>query len=191
MNLFNRLVVTLLAAILTLGGAAVLAAISGWLRPADLALVPGSEWAVGQLRELPGMSLFWTALGALGGALVGLVLLTLELRPSRRDREIVLKRDKLGAVNVSLVGLRRLAEHVIGEIPGIQSVRSEARPTRQGVAFQCHVLVLPDANTAVLAEEIRTQVAAAVERHIGRPAAPIHVHAQVGTVVPAAKKRVS
>lgn len=168
MNVFNRLLGILVAALLVTGGILALQGGLFGVPPALLARVP----------ELEGHTLWLVPSGALM-LVAGLTLLVLELRSPRRGAQIVLRDDKLGSVTVSMQGLRRLADHVIGEIPGIEAVRSEARRTRHGVVFHCRLAVKPDSSAPDLANEIRSRLGSAVLYHIGQPASKIHIHSQV------------
>lgn len=180
MDLVNRLIVTLLAVTLVITGGFVVGATSGWMPPAALAQSPGLARLVVALQDLPGMNTFWAGAGGGGSLAVGLVLLWLEVRPRRRERLLVLQRDKTGEVTVSLVGLKRLADFVVGELPGVETVVSDARASRGGVQFSCRLLVKPDANTPALADAIRSRLSTAVEAHVGLPATTIHIHTRVG-----------
>jgi hypothetical protein len=191
MDLFNRLVVTALAAAAALGGGFVLVAVSGAVTAADLQQAPGLAPAATGLQALQGTDLLQT--GAAGGlaVLAGLLLLFLEVRSPRRGRELLVGQDKLGAVTVSLAGLRRLAEHVVGEVPGVEAVAPEARLARGAVRFRCRVVIAPETNAPELAEEIRTRLSEAVRNHVGQPASRtrIDIQTQVGQL-PSARKRV-
>lgn len=180
MDLLNRLIVTLLAVTLVIAGGFVVGASSGWMPATALAQAPGLARLAVSLQDLPGMTSFWTSVGGGGSLVVGLVLLWLEVRPRRRDRLLILQRDKTGEVTVSLVGMKRLADFVIGELPGVETVVSEARAARGGLQFRCNLLVKPDANAPALAEAIRARLSSAVEAHVGVPATTIHIHTRVG-----------
>lgn len=181
MNLFNRLVVVLLALALALGGALVLVCAAGLLPPVATAQVPALARFSGQLLELTGMARLWVTAGSGSAALVGALVLFLEARDPGRVRELVIHRDGEGEVAVSLAGLRRLAEHVIGKLDGVERVVSLVRPTRKGLLFDCRLQVRPDTNSRLLAEEVRGHLSAAVENHIGQPVYRIHVRTQIGT----------
>src|SRR4051812_25463982 len=136
MNLFNRLLAILVAGALVLAGVLALLGVLGAAGSADPQaagqLAPVARAAA--LARVPGVSPLWIGVGAGGAALLGLALLALELRPAPR-RELLLQRDRSGVVSVSLLGLRRLADHVVGAVPGVETVVSEAHPTRKGLDF--------------------------------------------------------
>jgi hypothetical protein len=182
MDLFNRLIVTLLAFLLAIGGTLVVGVTAGLLQPTHLGQAPDLARLALLLRSLPGMGPFWAGLGGGGAALAGILLLWLELRPRRRERLLVIQRDKSGEVTVSLVGLTRLAEHVVSSFPDVQAVRADTRAARNGVAFCCRITLKPEANTPALAQEIRERLSSAVMAHVGMPASVIHVHTRVGSL---------
>ena len=180
---FNFLLAVLLAALLLLGGAAVaIAASTGWLSPASLQETPGLRWLGDALSGWTGYHPLGAGLFGGLAAVLGLCLLILELRAPRRGRDVTIRRDKLGSVSVSLTGLRRLAEHVISEIRGVETVMAEAHPGRDGVSFACRIVVAPDVSTPELAEQIRVRLAEAVLNHLGQPVARVHIHTQVGAL---------
>jgi hypothetical protein len=180
MDLVNRLIVTLLAVAMVIAGGFVVGATAGWLAPAALAQSPELARLAVSLQDLPGMTSFWMGAGGGTALAAGLILLWLEVRPRRRERVLVLQRDRTGEVTVSLIGLKRLADFVVGELPGVETVSSEARAGREGVQFNCRLQVKPDANTPALADAIRNRLSSAVEAHVGLPATTIHIHTRVG-----------
>lgn len=177
MNLFNRLIVTLLAGLLTAGGAFVFGAAYGWPAASALQGLPALLALRADLVQLPAL---WTAGGGLACTLLGVVGLYFELRAPGQKPGMVIQRDKLGSLTVSLAGLRRLAEHVVADIPGVETVRADARATRDGVAYHCRVVLSPDSSSPDVAEEIRARLGAAVSHHLGRRAARIDIYTQVG-----------
>lgn len=181
MHLFNRLVVTLLAALLALGGAFTFGAAYGWPDARTLQSVPALVSLAGQLRELPPV---YVTSGGLAALFLGLMVVYLELRVPDRNPGMVIQRDKHGSTTVSLAGLKRLAEHVIGDIPGVETIRAEARDGRNGVEYFLRVVLLPETSAPDLSEEIRARLGAASAHHLGRRAARIDVHTQVGTAAP-------
>ncbi len=179
LHLFNRLLVALLALLLTAAGVFTVAATSGWI-PIDPALShSGWRWVVRELQALVGMTLFWTAAGGLGAIAFGFGLLVLELRVPARSRELVLAADRAGVVRVSLVGLRRLALHVIREFAEVEAAQAEVRPTRKGLIFTCRISVKPETNTPLLIDDLRRALNEALENHIGQAPLRSHFHLQV------------
>ncbi|MFN3653638.1 MAG: hypothetical protein ACK47B_29005 [Armatimonadota bacterium] len=178
MNLFNRLAMTCLAFLLSCAGAFVVAATSGWIGDAELKSAPLLRPLAMSLASLPGMTLFWTAGGGIASVLAGLVLLAAEVRPPRRPRDLVLCSGPDGSVRLSVAGLRRLAEHVTGQVPGVMGVVAEARPEGSGVGFRCRVDVAPEASIPEVTQQIRERLDAAVRHHSGHPVASLRLDVQ-------------
>lgn len=186
LNVFNRLLALALALALIAAGGYLLAGVAGVV-PAPVAAGPVVDLLAGRVNYQSASVMGWAASGGATAVAAGLTLLLLELRGPRRPRELVLTEDRQGAVTVSLPGLRRLATHVVSGLAGVEAVTADARPTRGGLVFRCHVSVAPDTSTPELAASIRETLGAAVERHLGMAPAGIHVHAQVAS--PAELKR--
>lgn len=186
MHLFNRLVVTLLAALLAVGGAFTLGASYGWPDARMLQGLPALGSLASRLRECPAL---YTAGGGMAAVFIGLIVLYLELRVPDRNPGMVIQRDKQGSTTVSLAGLKRLAEHVIGDIPGVETIRAEARDSRNGVQYFLRVVLLPETSAPDLSEEIRARLGAAISHHLGRRASRIDIHTQVGTAAPPPRGR--
>jgi hypothetical protein len=182
MNLFNRLLAILVAGCLLLAGLLGLAGVSGLADGPEVEQAGhllGLANAADALRHLPGVGSLWVGVGAAGLTLLGLALLALEVRPARRGPELLLQRDRGGVVSVSLHGLRRLADHVVAGVPGVETVVSEARPTRKGLDFSCRIVLLPESSAPDVADTIRARLDAAVRQHTGLPASRIDVHTRV------------
>jgi hypothetical protein len=178
MDLFNRWLVTLLALGVALACAFVMIASGGLLAAGSLDDVPAlAAWAV-QLRDSGSPVVVG---GALAGMLAALGLVVAEWVVPARGRRMLIQRDKLGSVTVSMPGLKRLANFVISDVSGVETVVSDAHPTREGVAIQCRVVVQPEANTPELAQAIRERLEIAVRSHTGRAVTQVDVHAQVGS----------
>lgn len=179
MDLFNRLVVTVLSLLLAAGGIMVSMAVGGGLPPSlpqqQPQLAPLLEW----LQGLPPPYPYWSVVGGAALAAVALLVLYLEVRPPARSPALLVSRDERGTVTVSMPGLRRLAEHVARTQPGVENAEARARVSGAGVAFMCRVLVAPQVSTPELAARIREELSATVERHTGRPASRIDVHVVV------------
>lgn len=178
MHLFNRIVVTLLAALLAVGGAFVLGASYGWADARTLGELPALVHLASWLRDFPAL---YTAGGGMASVFTGLIVLYLELRVPDRNPGMVIQRDKLGSTTVSLAGLKRLAEHVIGEIQGVDAIRAEAREGRTGVEYFLRVVLNPETSAPDVSEEIRARLGATISHHLGRRASRIEIHTQVGT----------
>ncbi len=190
LHLFNRLLAASVGLLVALGGGFVVAAASGWIQ-ADPSIIPTQVvWAADQIRGLPGMAMFWTAAAGLVALVLGFILMYVELRVPAKSRELTLSTGQEGILTVSLPGLRRLAVHVIHAVDTVESVQAEVRRSRLGLVFTCRVGVRPEAAAPTVALEIRERLGEAVNHHLGRGAARIHIHTFVVEHAAGGKKRV-
>jgi hypothetical protein len=171
----------LLSLAVSVAGAFVVVATSQWVRPETFAGVPPLASMVGRLQALPGYETPYAALWGAAGLLAGGFLFYLEVRAPRRGRQILLSSDRLGRVTVSLRGLRRLANHVVQDLEGIEQISAVARVERDGLAFRCRVVVSPEASTSDIAAEIRERLAETVKRHTGKSLTGLDIQAHVAS----------
>lgn len=187
MNVFNRAAMIVVAALMIVAGAFVFSQAYGW--PALTALEP-FPWLLqlGQfLREQPAG---YVTVSGIVGALLGLVLMYLELRAPGEPTSQVILADRTGVVTVSLAGLKRLAEHVVSGIPGVEVCRAETRRRRSEVDFRCRVVLKTDASAPEVGTEVRDRLTSSILHHTGTSPGRIHIHTQVGTA-PQSRRRVS
>ncbi len=188
MNLFNRLVVVLLD--LALIAASVLTAVATF--PA------GNRWLA---RELPGLARllelvptyaperYSVLVGAVAVALVGLLVLALELRSQRHEERLQLSADRTGSVEILIDSIRRLADHVAQRVPSVRESSSLILPTPKGLRVRCRVAVDPTANVPELAQEVRAKIGEAIEQHLGSHVAGISVLTQITPIEPPPRRR--
>ena len=132
--------------------------------------------------------LHWLIGGSVA-TLLGLVGLVAELRPPRRDGFLLIQRDELGEVTVSLPGLRRLTEHVGRGIAGVAGVEARPRSAGKGLLLDCRVELAPDSSATTVSNEMREAVGAAIEHHVGTRPKRVDVHTHVGAAS-VSKKRI-
>ncbi len=183
MNQFNRTLVCLEGFALVVAGVIVLAAASGGLNTSELQGIPWSQsaivWIQGQMTAQSAVVIG----SSIGMALLGLGLLYVQFsRPDVED-SLLLDRGPKGQTSVSVEGLRRLAEQVIGPIPGVHRVLARAINRRGSVQFRCRIEVLPESSVPELQDEVRGRLAAAIQNHIGQAEAEtrIDIHCRVRT----------
>jgi hypothetical protein len=180
MNAFNRAFMVLLALVLACGGLFVFLIVSGLLSDTSSTApeyIRAYQYIKGYSESAAPM---WLT-GSLSAAVFGFVLFILEL-PLRKPRAklLTLRNDAAGSVTVSLNGLRRLSEHVIGAIPGVERVETDARADIKGLSLDCRLQLAPDTSAPTLAAEVRESVSNAMEQHIGRAPVRVDIHTQVG-----------
>ena len=180
MNVFNRVLVVLLAAALLVGAAAALLVALGGARPADLAPAP---WFADRLEPFAGLDggvWTWTVGGCVALGVAAGLLLVLELRPGRRaEPRLTLKRDGLGAVTVTRSSVNRVVDREAGLVPGVTEAHSRVDEGAQGLRVACRVAVEPTADLPALTAAIQERAKAALEHSLGRPVAEVRVDAHV------------
>ena len=180
MNLFNRLLIILLATGLVVAAGAVLLVALGVAAPPALAPAP---WFVDRLAPFAALDpddRFWAIAATTGSVLLGLLLILLELRPGpREESRLTLKRDGLGTVTVTRSGVRKVVEREAGQIAGVTGVRAQVLDGPRGLRVVCRVAVDPAADMVALTQTLQTAVKAAVEHAVGQVVAEVQVDAQV------------
>jgi hypothetical protein len=185
MNVFNRLVIVLLALALLVAASAVLLTTAGVAQPAQAA--PAGQWFVDRLTPFAQLdpSLSGWALGVCAALIiVAVVLLVAELRVrSRANRRLTLKEDDLGRVTVALDSVRELVDHEASRVAGVNRARSEVRSEPTGLHIACRVSVDPTSSLPDMTSELRARLKAAVEHHVGLAVTEVSVDAQVAPLV--------
>jgi hypothetical protein len=180
-DLFNRLLIIVLAVAVLAAAGAVLLITLGVMQPTQVA--PAGTWLVDRLVPLTELDSTSRAL-ALGvsAALIvlALLLLFLELRRgARAARQITLKEDALGRVTVTLDEVRRLADSEAGRVRGVTSARSRVAKDQPGLRISCRVSVDPASSIPDMSQELQERLKAAVEHHVGLAVTQVSVDAQV------------
>ncbi len=170
MNAFNRIVVGVFALVLFVVSVVVVAVAVG-LVPPERAL-PGAFFheLLTPVAALEGVGRT-AAIGSAGlAALVGLLLLILEIRPSATgQRPFLVREEALGALTVERLSVCLLAERVIRESPGVVGARAAVADGEQGIRVRCRVAAAAGANLPELGPQLQTAVKAAVEKQVGLP----------------------
>lgn len=180
MHLFNRLLIILLALGLLVAAGAVLLVALGLAPPEALAPAPWFADRLTPFARLDPDARAWTVGLGFGLALLGLLLLVLELRPGPREEpRLTLKRDGLGTVTVTRSGVQKVVEREAGRVGGVMEVRSRLEESERGLHVFCRVAVDPAADIPALTEELQARVKVAVEHAVGRPVAEVRIDAQV------------
>jgi hypothetical protein len=180
MNAFNRAFMVLLALALASGGLLVFLLVSGLMSDTFMTSPEFIRLAQDIHAYSEGTAPAWLA-GSLGALVAGVGLFFAELPLKKpRAKHLSLRNDGAGAVTVSLNGLRRLTEHVIRTLPGVEQVQADARADQKGLSLECHLQVAPDTSAPTLAAEARELVSNTMEQHIGRPPIRVDIHTQVG-----------
>lgn len=180
MNAFNRAFMVLLALALACGGFFIFLLVSGLMSETFMTspeFIQVSQF-IRANSEVNAPA--WLA-GSLGTGIAGVILFIAEL-PLRKPRakKMTLRDDPAGSVTVSLNGLRRLTEHVVGTLPGVERIEADARADQKGLSLDCHLQLSPETSAPTLAAEARELLNVALEQHIGRSPIRVDIHTQVG-----------
>jgi hypothetical protein len=183
-NVFNRLLIILLALLLLIAVGAVLLVVLGLIRPEQIAPTPWFADRLVPFTQLDPTSRNWAVGISIVVFLVGLLLLFLELRPGPREEpRITLKQDGLGRVTVARAGVRELVDREAGRVAGVMEVRSRVEEDPAGLRILCRISVDPTGSVPEMTQELQERLKAVVEHHLGRPVADVSVDAQVAPLV--------
>lgn len=164
MELFNRILIALLAGLLAIGLLVVIIVV--WADP------QGGVERLGDLRSYLGartddtLARTLLSLGAAIGALLALMVLVLEAAPQGRDR-IRLTNAKGGTTELSAHSLNRRLEADLRHLAGLRDVRAEVHAQAKGVAARLELWVDPEANLTATSDEACRLVKETVEERIG------------------------
>lgn len=182
MNLFNRLLIIIVDLILLAASVLTLLLALGLVRPAQLPLPNDLAYRLATIIETAAASAVAQAtVVSVIVALLCLVLLYFELRPTTKSRPklIVIKRDALGLVTVTLQSVEELASHEVSRLEGVMEASARVFPDREGLRLVCNLSVSPGVNVDQLASQAQAHVQDAVQRYLGRNVKEVVVHAQL------------
>jgi len=198
MNIFNRIVMLVLALIVFAFGATTFLLLTGIVVPensylrAILALY--SAWrAVALLR---GATTNIAVLVALLLAIVGLVVIILELLPlgrlfrRRESKQYVVRQDSLGQVTLGRSMVRDLVQHVAEDVPGVvHADEPEVKDGADGLRISTRASLAWDADAPAVGQQLQERVKDSVQTQLGLPVAEVHVTAQTTPVVKDQRRR--
>ncbi len=184
MNVLNRLLIIVLDAIMLMAIVLILLVTFGFARPDQLLPSLGLSPFLTPFVGLTGSAFAWTVGISLALFLLGLILLSLEIRVQPGPAPVLLKQDALGKLTVSREAASQLVNRAASQVSGVMGVRSQVEETAKGFRIHTRVSVNPTANVAQVTEEVREAIKSAVEQQLGRPAQEVDVRAQL-TPLPA------
>jgi uncharacterized alkaline shock family protein YloU len=198
MNIFNRIVMLVLALIVFAFGATTFLLLTGIVVPensylrAILALY--SAWrAVALLR---GATTNIAVLVALLLAIVGLVVIILEVLPlgrlfrRREPKQYVVRQDSLGQVTLGRSMVRDLVQHVAEDVPGVvHADEPEVKDGADGLRISTRASLAWDADAPAVGQQLQERVKDSVQTQLGLPVAEVHVTAQTTPVVKDQRRR--
>lgn len=184
MNVFNRLLIIVLDVIMLIAIILILLVTFGLARPVQLVPSLGLTSFLTPFVGLTGTAFTWTVGISVALFVLGLILLSLEIRVSPNPAPVLLKQDALGKLTVSRDAATQLVNRAASQVSGVMGVRSQVEETAKGFRIHTRISVNPTANVAQVTEEVRETIKSAVERQLGRLAQEVDVRAQL-TPLPA------
>jgi hypothetical protein len=184
MNVFNRVLIILLALVLLVAASAALVTALHVTQPAQVAPSPWFADRLGPFTQLDPTNWGWAVGVCLGLIVVALVLLLFELRPqSRSAARITLKEDDNGRVTVPLDSVRALADWEAGHVAGVMRARSKVTEDANGLQILCRISVDPGSSVPDLTQELQERVKASVQHDVGLTVTQVSIDAQVTPAV--------
>lgn len=182
MNVFNRLLVIALDAIMLIAVVLILLVTFGIARPdqlfPSLGLTPFLEPFVG----LTDSTFAWTVGVSIVLLVLGLILLSQEIRVQQGPAPVMLKQDALGRLTVSRDAATQVIDRAASQVNGVMGSHSKVEETSKGFRIHTQISVNPTSNVAQVTEEVRETIKSAVEQQLGRPAREVDVRAQLSQV---------
>jgi hypothetical protein len=183
MNVFNRIVVILLAAVLFIGAVLILLITFGavtpqQLLPAGTANTVLGQWIEAFARMQPNVTLLTTVIAVLV-ILVSLWILYLELRPKPQPDVIRIREDGLGTVTVRTKSVHDLILHTASTMPDVLQVHARIDRGPGEVNIHCRTSLTPEADVPQVTTELQERIKQAVERYLGMHVASVTVDAQL------------
>lgn len=169
MNVFNRIVVTLLLLGIAAAAGYSIAIASGFF-VADARIV-GPEIAdrIDRLRDLETGRRIAIGAGAGGVLIVALLLLRSEIFGSRNRRPFLVDESSLGRITVDRNSVCNLVDRTVGHLEFVEAVKTSVGIGDSGLRVSCRVVA---SNTAVLQElgpRIQEEAAARIQAQFGLP----------------------
>ncbi len=179
MNVFNRLLIIVLDAIMLIAIVLILLVTFGFARPDQLLPSLGLAPFLTPFVGLTGSNFTWTVGVLIGLFILGLILLSLEVRVPPAPSPVLLKKDALGRLTVSRDAASQLIDRAASQVEGVMGVHSRVKETDKGFRIHTRISVNPTTNVAQVTEEVREAIKAAVEQQLGRTAQEVEVRAQL------------
>ncbi len=183
MNLFNRILVMLIALIAWVIGSLIVLLATGTIQPDS-----------GILKALLSLYQFWRFIAHLRGtdantamligfsmALIGLALLVIEgvtLWRSVAHHETasyVVQQDAEGKLTVSHDMICKVVQHEAEMVPGVQQARPKVKSGPEGLHIATGTLLDLDADAPSVGQTVQTRIHEAVTRRIGLPVAEVQI----------------
>ena len=120
------------------------------------------------------------ALLCLGGLIIGMVLLFLELRPpSTKIPTLTIEKDNLGNITASMASIQDLVNREAENIEGVRESLTQVQNSSRGIHLQCRLSVAPHTNVSQLGQQVQERIKTAVEHYLGKPVLGINLQTQI------------
>jgi uncharacterized alkaline shock family protein YloU len=199
MNVFNRVVMFLLSFILFVFSGMIFLLLTRLVVPGNpflraiLALY--NAWytialARGTATNLP-------QLITLGLAIIGLVLVVLELWPITRlfrrpeAKQYIVRQDTMGQVTVGRAMVRDFVQHEAEAVPGVVHAEPEVRDGPNGLRLRTKTALAWDAEAPAVGQVLQERLKESVQTHLGLPVAEVTVTAQAAPIAKETRRRVA
>ncbi|MGH2515822.1 MAG: alkaline shock response membrane anchor protein AmaP [Ktedonobacterales bacterium] len=199
MTIFNRIVMFLLSFLLFAFGSITFLLLTGLV-------VPGNTY----LRYILALYNAWRAIALLRGAttnvaalialllaIVGLVLVVLELLPvgrlfqQREAKQYVVRKDAMGEVTLGRSMVRDLVQHVAEAVPEVVHADPEVKDRADGLHLSTRVSLAWDAEAPAVGQLLQERIKESVQTQLGLPVAEVRVTAQAAPVIKEQRRRVA
>jgi uncharacterized alkaline shock family protein YloU len=188
-NALNRVLVIILDALMIIGIVLILLVVLGIAQPDQLAPSLGLPALLRPFADLSGQALTWTLAILIGLLVLGLILLSFEVRVPPAVPPLMIKQDGLGRVTVSLSAVNEIMDRAASQVSGVMGVRSQVEESRKGLRVRSQITVNPTVNVAQVTSEVQEAIKVAAEQQLGRPAEEVDVRAQLEQVTPTGAAR--
>ncbi|MBM3459679.1 MAG: hypothetical protein FJX77_14245, partial [Armatimonadetes bacterium] len=191
MDRYRRLAAFLIGLALFGAGAFVLCAANGVLPSSQISALGWLRSFADQIQQFSASQPITASGGGFFAVVLGFVLCSAATRTGSNDRALVVQKRALGTTSVSLLGLRRLAQHIAEEVPGVDRVTNvEALLRKNRVWFRCVLIVRAEADVLQMEQELRSRLTGAIQHHFGQPASEtrVDVHTRVASADLARKR---
>ena len=180
MNAFNRAAMIVVALAMLAGAVLVLLVLAGAFSPGQLPTQGLFADVARRLAAAIGSARVSAYVIASVVAFAGLLLLVLELRPSRgRGGPFLVGNSELGRVTVERDGICRLADSVANQLEGIFSSRTRVTDGEQGICCRTFVSVAADSPVKDIGGELQKQIKEAIERQVGLIVEEVEVRVRI------------
>nr|BBH94978.1 hypothetical protein KTA_31770 [Thermogemmatispora argillosa] len=181
-NIFNRLLILLLSLAALVVGVALILLEAGLVTAAQVS--PGGfllrQWEF--LSHLNQADATTATLVGVGLALVGLILLIVELLPGKRPpAQFVIQHDSRGMVAVTRSSVNELVRYVAGTVPGILETRGAVRQEQQGLRVRVQAAIAPDVAAPEVGKTLQEKLQQTLQHHLGLPVARVEIATQVAS----------